>query len=614
MSGQVGLSYLDEREIPDHESAAILSRAVWQEYDSPASYSNRGVFLAHAASQPYVTPAGAITFDGRLDNREDLLIRLRGDLRGDTTDAALALCAYVRWGVEGFVHLIGDWSLAIWDAAQKNVVLASDFAGVRPLYYCVQRNRLLWSTRLNELVDWTEANEIDDEYVAGLLSFGASPNRTPYRGIYSVPSGHAVRIAKDGGTAIHPFWTLPVGDTIRYRRESDYDDQLLALFREAVRCRLRTTGPVLAELSGGLDSSSVVCMASDLIRSGNAAAPRLMTLSYEHAGSVDKPFCTAVEKFCGVESIHAPTAPHPFLTETHAGKAQPAFWEHLHTNTAEIARQGGARTYLTGQLGDLVMANSWDDSDQVAGLLSKGRIGAASRDALSWSLVLRIPVAWVLWRAILSSLPPAWAPAAAHRMNDGSAAPPSTEDSLSVGFRKRVAAPEKSYSQDWMEAPPERRKHFRSLTEILQSRKLQPPEPLQHLYYTHPFAHRPLVTFMLSIPAGVCCRAGEPRRLMRRAFHDLWPAELRKRRSKDSFSGVFLESLRPLANELLKRPRQMQVVERGYVEVESIKKRLEQLSHLLECNESQLRQIILLEFWLRGRDKRRRAQPMPLSA
>ena len=101
---------------------------------------------------------------------------------------------------------------------------------------------------------------------------------------------------------------------------------------------------------------------------------------------------------------------------------------------------------------------------------------------------------------------------------------------------------------------------------------------------------------------------------MRRAFQGLWPAELRKRRSKDSFGGVFLESLRPLANELLKGPRQMQVVERGYVEVESIKKRLERLSHSLECNEPQLRQIILLEFWLRGCDKRPRAQPMRLSA
>jgi hypothetical protein len=199
-------------------------------------------------------------------------------------------------------------------------------------------------------------------------------------------------------------------------------------------------------------------------------------------------------------------------------------------------------------------------------------------------------------------------------MNDSSAEPASTEDSLSPGFRKRIAAPEKSYSQDWMEAPPERRKHFRALTEILQSRRLQPPEPLQHLFYTHPYAHRPLVTFLLSIPADVCCRAGEPRRLMRRAFQGLWPAELRKRHSKDSFGGVFLESLRPLANELLKGPRQMQVVERGYVEVESIKKRLERLSHSLECNEPQLRQIILLEFWLRGCDKRPRAQPMRLSA
>src|SRR6185295_15568962 len=280
----------------------------------------------------------------------------------------------------------------------------------------------------------------------------------------------------------------------------------------------------------------------------------------------DTPFRAAVEEFCRVESIHAPTSPHPFLTEAHAGNAQPAFWEHLHTNTAAIAREAGARAYLTGQLGDLVMANAGDDSDQVAGLLSQGRIGAALKDALAWSLVLRIPIAWVLWRAMLSSLPPSWAPASAHRMNDVSAAPASMEDSLSPGFRKRAASgPEKSYSQDWMEAPAERRKLFRSLTEILQSRKLQPPEPLQHLRYTHPFAHRPLVTFMLSIPAGVCCRAGEPRRLMRRAFHDLWPAELRKRRSKDSFSGVFLESLRPLANELLKRPRQMQVVERGYV-------------------------------------------------
>ena len=145
-------------------------------------------------------------------------------------------------------------------------------------------------------------------------------------------------------------------------------------------------------------------------------------------------------------------------------------------------------------------------------------------------------------------------------------------------------------------------------------RNLQPPAQLEHLCYTHPYADRRLVTFMLSIPAGVVCRPGEPRRFMRRAFHELWPPELRKRRSKDPFGGVFLESLRPLASKLLDRPEQLQVVERGYVDPANLKKRLEKLTHSLDCNEGQLRHIILLEFWLRARENRLRPDVMPLSA
>jgi hypothetical protein len=145
-------------------------------------------------------------------------------------------------------------------------------------------------------------------------------------------------------------------------------------------------------------------------------------------------------------------------------------------------------------------------------------------------------------------------------------------------------------------------------------RRLQPRAPLQHLSYTHPFAHRPLVTFMLSIPADIVCRPGEPRRLMRRSFHELWPPELRKRKSKDSFGGVFLDSLRPLASKLLERPQHLQVVERGYIDPANLKKRLEMLTHSLDCNEGQLRYIILLEFWLRAREKRLPPEVMPLSA
>jgi hypothetical protein len=217
-----------------------------------------------------------------------------------------------------------------------------------------------------------------------------------------------------------------------------------------------------------------------------------------------------------------------------------------------------------------------------------------------WSRALSIPVSWVLGRAMMSALPPALGGSILTTV-DGPDASRGHDDSIAPAFRTRMSLPYWNWSRTWMQAPPERRKHFRSLSESLELRRLQPPEPLEHLAYTHPYAHRPLVQFMLSIPADIICCAGEPRSLMRRAFQGFWPAELRRRRSKDAFGGVFLDSLRPLAAKLLREPDSIEVVERGYVDAASLRKRLEQLTHSLDCNEPQLRQIILLEFWLRAR-------------
>src|ERR1041384_458827 len=72
------------------------------------------------------------SWDGRLDNRDHLL--LRAGLAADAPDSAIAWELYRRSGEEGLRDLIGDWSLCIWDAAARAVILASDYAGVRPLY------------------------------------------------------------------------------------------------------------------------------------------------------------------------------------------------------------------------------------------------------------------------------------------------------------------------------------------------------------------------------------------------------------------------------------------------------------------------------------------------
>src|SRR5579863_3958026 len=313
-------------------------------------------------------------------------------------------------------------------------------------------------------------------------------NNPGYKGIYSVPPGHAVCVC-GSQTRLRRFWSLPLGDEIRYRDDRRYAEQLRALFQEAVCVRLQNESPALAELSGGLDSSSVVSMAHHLIKSGSARAARLNSISYVWRNSLDNSFIREMESFCGLEEIHISTEEIPLMSETRVGNAMPEVLHPLRAATAAIANELGATTFLTGQNGDLAMGNWFGDSLQVAASLRRFRLGRAWNDAIRWSKVLRLPVYSVLGRAFRAALPPSLAPADLYTALDGSYAPKNDETSLLAGLKED--GPESLFSNDWMQAPPERRKHFHSLSTMLELRMLQAPESLQYLDYTHPFAHRP---------------------------------------------------------------------------------------------------------------------------
>jgi asparagine synthase (glutamine-hydrolysing) len=547
------------------------------------------------------SPPELLYWDGRVDNRHDLLTVLRVNAGRELTSPALVLALYAQWGVEGLGRVIGDWSLVIADARRQAIILASDFAGVRPLFYTRRGDQVFWSSRLEALVAATGRDAIDEEYVGAFLTLGGHPTRTPYAGVFPVPAGQTVSIRRTGAT-LEPLWTMPVRDVVRYADERRYDEQLRALLREGVAARLRTNAPVIAELSGGLDSSSVVCMAMQLIRRGEVSAPGLTTISYVHPGSLDVAFIKEVEAFCGVSGVHLSTELNPLVADGAVGHASPQVWVPLHRATANVARRLGASTFLTGRNGDLAMGNWLDDSLQVAASLRTGQIGRAMREALAWSKTLREPMARILWRAMRASIPFTGASEPLYAL-DALAGSRHEETSLRKTFMEWIAERDahQVLSTDWMQAPPERRKHFLALTVMREMRLLQPLEPIRGLDYTHPFAHRPLIEFVMSLPPEVLCRPGEPRRLMRRALGDLWPARLHARRSKALFGAPWIEALRPLALALLNAP-QWHVVSRGWVDRASLTSRLQKLTRGLECNEPQLRQIILLEYWLRNRN------------
>src|SRR5258706_9782976 len=104
-------------------------------------------------NQPHVMPSGTvITCDGRLDNREELIGQLRGELSTRSTDISIFAAAYQRWGLDAFAKLIGDWAVSICDARSRSLIFATDFVGTRHLYYSIDKDQVTWSTILDPLV------------------------------------------------------------------------------------------------------------------------------------------------------------------------------------------------------------------------------------------------------------------------------------------------------------------------------------------------------------------------------------------------------------------------------------------------------------------------------
>jgi asparagine synthase (glutamine-hydrolysing) len=201
--------------------------------------------------QPHSLKSGAIiTWDGRLDNRTELIRDLGRVLTIDPTDLEIVATAYDRWGTDCFSRLIGDWALAVWDGRVPSLTLAKDFLGVRQLYYSIDRDRIMWSTILDPIVLLSERRFLlSEEYIAGWLSFNPAAHLTPYVGVHSVPPSSYVLLSP-GKRTVKKYWDFNPAKRIVYQTDREYEDHFRTVFAEVIRRRLRTDSPILAELSG----------------------------------------------------------------------------------------------------------------------------------------------------------------------------------------------------------------------------------------------------------------------------------------------------------------------------------------------------------------------------
>lgn len=562
--------------------------------------------------QPLVSPRGnVVTWDGRLDNREDLRLLVRQDLRGGDGDAALALTALERWGVDGLPRLIGDWSLAFWDAAARTLYLASDFVGARPLYYIADEERVRWSSTLSALVaPVRDIADLDPRFVVGFLTFAMPPDVTPYPDVRSVPPAHVLSWNASGSCVRRRFWSLSAA-RLRDADPRASADELRRLLTESVRARLRSTRPVWSELSGGLDSSTIVCLAQGVLAQPACDAPALRTISYisdASRESDERPFISTVEAAIGCRGLHISVDTSLGAVDEERGWTTPL---HVRDTGLEMLRAvaaGGGRTVLSGSGGDLFMVNAVDNSlaaiDALTLDLDPMRL---LHELRAWSRAAQKPV-WALASRMLAQCAPAsirrarapWQILAAH------------------GERRRGALHEAAANvlllrpgavDLWRSEIERRARQRRSLRDVsrlallegveraAEGRAFQSPSELPGVSMTFPYTHRPLVEFVASLPSRLMAAPGQPRRLMHLAIDQILPERISRRFSKGYAAPLLTRHGRTLSRVYRGRLDRLATVAGGYVDRDRLAAALERLEQGGSGAQGNLPMILNFERW-----------------
>jgi asparagine synthase (glutamine-hydrolysing) len=546
--------------------------------DDHGSYTEAGVTMLYYAfhateesrreTQPHISRAGAvITWDGRLDNREEFLLNQGNDLTHRATDVEIVADLYDKWGTDCFAKLLGDWALAIWDPNIQSVILTVDFAGTRHLCYSADKDQITWSTILDPLVLLAEeCTEIDEEYIAGWLGSFPEAGRTPYCGVRSVPPSCYVQF-QNGRLVVHRYWSFDARRKVRYQTDREYEEHFRSLFAQSVRRRVRSHAPVLAELSGGVDSSSIVCMADALIAQGYGTCPQVDTVSFHHDAEAnwnERPFFSRIEKERGREGHHIPVNfadSVNFQYEQGRFSATPgAACRPGEAGVQFLAclRSGGYRVVLSGVGGDEVLGGVPNPTVELADLLARFSLLTLTRQLKVWSLAKRKPLLHLLANTLKTFLPVALVGVSRHKR------PVPWLDREFV--RRNLAA---------LQGYPTRLKLFGaapSFTDSLSTldalrRQLAcsvlPCAP--HYERRYPYLDRDLLEFLYAVPREQLLRPNQRRSLMRRALAGIVPHEILDRKRKAFVACGPLVALSANFQSHLERTRSMICGSLGFV-------------------------------------------------
>jgi len=565
MSGIAGIVNLDGRPVEESVLAAMSAALAHRGPDGSGIWRDGAVGLVHRMlhstpeslheTQPLRDETGqlCLVLDGRIDNREELkaAIEAAGGRLRDGTDAELVLQSYACWAEDCPKHLFGDFAFAIWDGRRRRLFCARDPLGNKPFFYRCDGKTFAFASEMQPLFADPQFSPRVNLKLLGMflcLDYGDF-TETLYQDVFRLSPAHCGCV-ESGALRKFRYWDVDPGHSLSYSADAEYTEHFLHLFRSSVRANLRANGTVAAALSGGLDSSSIVCTAAALARDGQTPNGHLMAFSQFYPGLPcdESEYIHEVARRWGVEAVGFANTADPSATDFERAADYPdvlySITRHMFAPAMQQMQRRGIRVLLEGIGGDEVLVSGFS---HLAELTRRGKWLAMMRqlrsDAANYS---RTP-SWLLMNQVIKPL-----------------VPMPVKDVLRPLVRR--------FRRQEQEQVPLVRPDFARAQGIYEQTLPLPQFPTsaqQSLYYSifygwgvvtcemnqlfssrfgvecrWPFLERRLVEFLLAVPQEQRWRGDESKFLLRQAMVGILPEKLRQRKHKASFTMVFDQELR----------------------------------------------------------------------
>ena len=636
MSAICGIYHYEGKSVTSETGRAMMREMEIYHADATGIWQEKQVFLGCHAQ--HITPESmweihpyhdelsglTITADAIIDNRVELCDKLGIGYsnRKGVPDNLLILHAYRKWGQDCPKFLVGDFAFAIWDKKQQQLFCVVDPTGTRTFYYYRSAGLFAFSTLIKPLFVLPEiAKDHNGTWIADFLAMPCvmhqlDPEITIYQDIYLLPAGHAMTVRPDR-TIKTVYWQVQQQSELKLNSDYEYVEALLEVFGEAVRCRLRSIRPVGAMMSGGLDSTSVACMAArelskngqrlhafsavpmhgyrDWLTAGKLAneTPYIKAV-LEHVGNIDVTYCRSE----GKHSVSDTERLFEMLEQPYK-VIENLFWID---NTLAAAQDFNVGAILSGGAGNVTI--SWGDfSPYLLSLIRAGQWRRLFHESRAIVRRYRHPM-----RALLElyiTLLPYDMQKFLYRLKNRNWHKKTQDLSpINPDFARRYAVQERfcRYGYDPL---------FINQCDSFESRqKILNPVAFSHravittkqslayrMAYRDPTMDKRVIEFCLSVPESQYVRNGRDRYLLRRAMKGILPDKVRLNDTeRGKQSADLAQRMQPCWSELASEIESIgkRDTERKYLDIDKIKGTLAKMNTLKDnaADDPNLRMLI----------------------